>query len=541
MAGYVRLAAGTLINTLVASVVAGSLLFALGNDAQAQGKTVYLQKNTDARSFDPQKILGRSVTEIVAFTFDTLVTVEDDLSTVRDGLASSWSMSPDGLTYTFTLKDGLKFCDGKPITAKEVQASFARWMAPSTRSINKVVLGPLPEVVAIGDKTVEFRLKEPNAEFLLALTQPYAGIIDAAEAERMGEQFGVSGMNGSGPYCWDQWKPREEVSLKRNPHYHAGSAVYKTKGPVQVERVLFKIMPEDNARTAAMLTGQSDASYYVPWSALASIRKNPSFAVVRPRNFGFIAFVGIKTHRPLMELPVRQAMNYAIDRAAMVDQLYSGEADAAPFVVLPTFEGYNKAIEPKLPRYDLAVARKILDDAGWKPGPDGIRQRNGVRLAPVMIGYNTWRERLEAVQGMLREVGIDVVLQLTDTPVAVSRINTKDDFDMFGYYASYNSIGELLQKYFMPDQTVAPYAYAREQGKELGEAIVEGRRQIDRAKKDAFYDKAQMMVAEGFYWLPLTHERMLVVYNKTKVSGMLPHGMGGNGLYKGIDFAPAAK
>ncbi len=522
-----------------ASAVAAALMaFAPGAPAQAQEEVLYLQKNTDARTLDPQKLYGRTVVEIVALTLDTLVTIEDDLATIRDGLASEWSMSADGLTYKFTLKDGLKFCDGKALTAKEVESSFRRWLSPATKSANAVLLGPVSEIAATSERVVEFKLKEPYAEFLSAIASPYAGVIDAAEADRLGDQFGVTGMNGSGPYCWDRWKPREEISLKRNPLYKAGSAVYKTKGPVRADRVVFQIMPEENARVAALLTGQSHASYYLPWSAFADIRKRPDFEVSQPRNYGFIAFVGIKAHRPLMELPVRKAMNYAIDRAAIVEQLYAGEADPAPFIAASTFAGFNKAIESKLPRYDVKLANKILEDAGWKLGSDGIRQRNGTRLAPVLVGYNTWRERLEAVQGMMREVGIDLVLQLTDTPIAISRMNTKDDFDMFGYFASYNSIGELLQRYFISNQTLSPYNFDRQQGKELSDLVVSGRRELDADKRTALYGKAQEMIADNFYWLPLTHERMLVVHNKKKISGVLPHGIGGSGLYKGIDLAP---
>ncbi|MGA0593622.1 ABC transporter substrate-binding protein [Enterovirga sp. CN4-39] len=505
----------------------------------AQEKTVYLQKNTDARSFDPHKIISRSVGEILPFMLDTLVTVEDDLATIRPGLAEKWTVSPDGLTYSFALKQGLRFCDGRTLTADDVSATFLRWLDPATKSTNTVLLGPLSSVTAKDHSIVEFKLREPYADFLIQLASPYAGIIDAAEAKRLGDAFAVQTMNGTGPYCWKHWRPRDEIAMTRNPHYTWGAGPYDTKGPARVAGVVFKIMPEDNSRVAALLTGQSDASYYVPWSSIAEIRKDSRFEVSQPRAFGWIAFLGTKLHRPMMEPAVRKAMNLAIDREAIVEALYAGEADPARSAVSPRFNGYNKALEARLPRFDQAAARKILDDAGWRPGSDGIRAKNGVKLAPVLVGYNTWRERLEAVQGMLAEIGVDLKLELADTPVAVARMLSKDDFDLFGYFGSYSTVGEVLQKYFLPTEPVSPFFFAKEQGVEVATLITAGRRELDPAKRTEYFDRAQELVADGSFWVPLTHERMLVVSNKTRVTGLKPHGLAGNGLYKGLDFAPA--
>jgi ABC-type transport system substrate-binding protein len=96
-----------------------------------------------------------------------------------------------------------------------------------------------------------------------------------------------------------------------------------------------------------------------------------------------------------------------------------------------------------------------------------------------------------------------------------------------------------MQKYFLASEPVSPYRYAPEQGKEIDGLVTAARRELDKDKRNALYGQAQMLIAEGNFWMPLTHERMLVVYNKTKVSGVKPHGLTGNGLYKGLDFAPA--
>lgn len=505
--------------------------------ARAEQTTVNIQVSGDYRSYDPHKAIVSSVAESLFLLLDTLVTVEDDGATIRDGLAKEWTVSDDGLTYRFTLKDNLKFFNGKDLTAKSVEASFRRWQDPATKSINLVLMGPLNQVTALNEKTVEFTLTDPFLDFLIRLALPYAGIIDAEEALALGDQFAIATMNGSGPYGWDYWRSREARSFVRNPHYTWGTGVYTNKGPVKVDRVVMKVIPEENSRVAALLSGQSDISYRVPWNAIATIRKDPRFVVAQPREFGWLAFLGVKVHRPLMEPAVRKAMNLATDRGAIAETLYAGEADPARFPIKSSLEGYNKAIEPKLPKYDVAAAKKVLEDAGWRLGSDKVRVKNGVRLAPVLAAFGFWRDRVEAFQAMMAEIGIDLKLEIAEPAVQVGRILGKNDFDLWTYNASYQTVGDMLEKYFLTSETVSPYYYAPEQGKQISDLVVAGRKQNDRAKRDALFAQAQELIAEGNFFVPLVHERMVVVYNKAKVTGVKPHGTTGNGLYKCLDLA----
>lgn len=365
---------------IIAGMSGGVAALTLAKSASAQPAEIIIQRQSDFRGFDPHKVINRAVGESLPYLLDTLVTVEDDMMTIRDGLAKQWSVSPDGLTYRFVLKDNLKFFDGKPLTAQSVEASFGRWQDPATKSINLVILGPMEKVTAVDGAVVEITLREPYPEFLLRLAQPYCGIIDAEEARALGDKFGVNQMNASGPYGWGSWRPRDEQVLVRNSNYAWGCGVYSNKGPVKADRIVLKVMPEDNSRVASMMSGQSDISYFVPYAAIPDIRKDGRFEIVQPRAFGWIYFLGMKMHRPLMEPAVRRAMNMAADRAAMVDAFYFGEADPAYFPISAKFDGYSKAVESKLPKYDPAAARKILDEAGWLAGAGGVRMLSLIHI-----------------------------------------------------------------------------------------------------------------------------------------------------------------
>lgn len=519
---------------VAAACIAGSIASALPALAQAP---IVIQRKLEARTYDPHQIISSPIGEVLALLTDSLVAIDDDLKTITPLLAKSWTVSPDGKAYTFTLREDVKFCSGKAMTAKDVEATYSRWIAPETKSGNKIFVGPLQKVSATGPYTVTFELATPYSDFLTQMAQPYGGIINIDEVKALGDQFGTAHLDGTGPFCWDYWRPREEISMKRHDGYQWGPSFYENKAAPKVERLVLKLVPEENSRIASLTAGDSQISYVIPASGVKAFKANKSFAIAEPRNFGWVAFLGTKVHRPLMADPaVRKAMNMAMDRKLMVDALYYGEAEEAPFPVRKATADYDKALEPRLPKYDVAGARKILDDAGWKTGPDGVRVKEGVRLAPVVIAYDAWRETLEAAQGFAREIGIDMKLEIADTAITTTRITTKDDFDMWGYYGSYVNTAELLAKYFIAREPLAPYRFVPEKGTEIDAAIKAGREALTDADKAANYNKAQALVADAMYWVPLVHEKMLVIYNKTKVKGVRPHGLGGNGLYKALDL-----
>jgi peptide/nickel transport system substrate-binding protein len=503
----------------------------------AAGGTVIVERRLEARNYDPHQVINSAAGEILALVGDTLTGIEDDLKTLSPALAESWTISPDGKTYTFKLREDVSFCSGKPMTAKDVEATFTRWLDPATKSGNKGLIGPVQSVEATGPYTVVFHLSAPYADLLTQLAEPYASIINLDEVKALGDQYASKHFDGTGPYCWDYWRPREEISLTSHAGYKWGPTFYTNRGAPKVSRMILKLIPEENSRVASLAAGDSDISFTIPPSAMKQFRADPAFGIAEPRAYGWVGFMGMKVHRPLMaDLAVRKAINMAMDRSAVVDALYYGEADPAYFIVQPKTAGYDKAVESKLPKFDPESAKKLLDDAGWKLGSDGVRYKGKTKLSLVVIGYDAWREKMEAVQGFARDIGIEMKLEITDTPIAATRINTKDDFDMWAYYGSYVNMGEMLTKYFVSSEPVSPFRYAPEAGAAIDAAIKAGRESLSDDEKTKSFNQAQELIADGSYWAPIVHEKLFVIYNKKKVKGVEAHGLGGNGLYKAIDL-----
>lgn len=509
-------------------------------EASAQSNTVIIQRTNDSQTYDIHRILHRGAAEGLFMLTDTLVSIEDDLKTIHPLLAKSWTVSADGKTYRFALRDDVTFCDGKPMTAADVEATFARWKDPATRSSTVINIGPVTSVKAVDKYDVEMTLSEPFGELLMQLAQPYAGIIDVDTVKKLGDGFGVRGFNGTGPFCWESWRPADELVLRRHPTYHWGPEFYDNKGPALAERVIWKVVPEENSGIASILTGTTHITNVFPWSAIKQARANKNIAIVQPRAFAWTGFAGMRVARPLMSDPrVRRAIIMAVDQDAIVEAFYYGEADAAHFIANPNTPDYDKAVEAKLPRYDPAGAGKLLDEAGWLKGPDGFRYKDGVKLAPVLVGQDNtvWRERLEAIQGMLREVGIDLKLELWEPSVSFGKIG-RDDLDMWTLFASYASMGDIMTKYFPSKQHYSVFRNAPDKAAELVKLIEAGRSALTPQERFQNFSKAQTMIAEMSLWVPIAHERELIVYNKTKVTGVKPHSMSAAGLYKGLDLKP---
>lgn len=259
--------------TLFAAALVAPCFLAHALPALAQG-SVTIVREVDSNNYDPHKSTARGASEVLFMLADTLVSLDYDMATIKPGLAESWSVSDDAKTYTFKLRSDVAFCDGKKMTADDVVYSIKRWIDPATRSPVKWRAGPVDDVVAKDATTVEYRLKAPFSEMLYQLTQSFAVIVDKANVEALGNDFGVKGFNGTGPFCWVDWKPRNEMRMKKHAAYRWGPPIYENRGPAHLDEVVWKIAPEDNTRLAAVMTGQSQITQYVPYSGLSAVRAN---------------------------------------------------------------------------------------------------------------------------------------------------------------------------------------------------------------------------------------------------------------------------
>ncbi len=501
----------------------------------APPNTLIALREIDADNYDPARTTSQSAGWGIFMMADTLVSMDWDQKTIQPGLADSWTVSADGLTYTFKLHHGVTFCDGRPMTAKDVVYSITRWVDPATHSPSRWRAGQIDSITAPDDFTVVYRLKQPFSELLTQLTMYFASVVDQASVAKLGANFGVQGFNGTGPYCWASWTPREELVLTKHQGYDWGPPIYKNRSP-QIDKVIWRVMPEANTRLAAIQTGQADVTQDIPLFALPGLQHVPTVHLAQQSVYFWDNFIGFKIDKPVVSDPaLREAVNMAVDRRPIARAVFFGAGDPADAILNPETTDFDPATLKEQPAFDPKQAAQVLDDAGWKMGPDGVRVKDGQRASFTLYAIQTALNSgmAQAVQADLRRIGIDMHVQLWDATVAWGKLATQD-FDAFMMSYPYLSAADALSLYFPSANRPTPNRMNWVDA-DTDSWILGARTAVDPATRAKLIGEVQEKITKANVWVPLVRQQLWVVSSK-RVEGLRPHGIYGAALYKGLDI-----
>lgn len=523
------------MRTFIGGAIAGLFVWAMAWASAAQTLTV--MRNLDAPHYDPHRTSAGATGEIVHLLGDALVAIDPDLKTIHPLLAKSWDVSADGRTYIFSLRDDVSFCSGKKLTADDVVYSIKRAVDPEIKSPFAWRVGRVKDVRAEGPLTVAYELEAPFSELLVNLAMFQGIILNKENVEALGKDFGIKGFDGTGPYCWESWEPRNQLTMSRHAAYKWGPKPYANPGPVKFQKMVWKIVPEESARVAAMLSGQVDISRHMPHWSIADLRKAPNLQVSDPDAHFNTFYFGFKTSREQVADPrVRLAFNMAVNRREIVDALFFGNAIPATTFLHPNVLDFNPKTEPVLAKFDPEGAKKLLDEAGWTVGSDGFRQKEGKRLRPLLYGFAAGMSPkvAEAVQGYLRKIGVDMELQMWDATIVFAKMATQD-FDMWSISYPYTSAGEGMSLYFHSANRPTPNRMNWED-KDTDAWIEAGKAALTSEDRARYFGMVQERVTGAALWLPLVHDNIQLIANK-KVRGVKAHGFYGHAIYKGLDLS----
>lgn len=339
----------------------------------------------------------------------------DSAGRVRPHLVESEQVSPDGLTVTWKLRSGIKFHDGTPFDAEAVKWNFERKI--SKRQIQYGLL-PFKSIDAVDDLTVRVILSRtaPNLHSILTMGNM------AMYSPRFTLQVGDDGVKlramGTGPFILEEFRPQQMLRVKRNPNYWQ-------KGLPYLDEIVYRVADDINTRATMLAAGDVDIAREVSFPDAARFKTMPGFKVLE--QVGSRQYcIYINTRRPLVnDARVRQALNYAVDKDAIIRTVLLGNGRrATAWLFGPNVSGFTPT--EGYP-YNPERARALLEEAGWRVGPGGIRQRDG---QPLRLIYVTRKggapgdfEIAEQVQGMLRAVGVDVNLVVHDSATLLARLN----------------------------------------------------------------------------------------------------------------------
>jgi peptide/nickel transport system substrate-binding protein len=354
--------------------------------------------------------------------------------------------------------------------------------------------------------------------------------------EALGKDYGIKGIDGTGPWCFESWQPRTEIVLKRHDAYKWGPSMYQNKGPVKFEKLSIKIVPEDSSRVAAMMGGQFDVTHQIPIAFIQQVKAAPNLNVQEALPNFQLMYYGYKTTRPMVaDVRVREAMNIAINRAEIVKGIMLGNAEPAYTFIDPKALDFADSTKGII-KEDAERAKKLLDDAGWKVGSDGIREKDGMKLAPrVLYTQVAYFPRVsEAIQGYMRKIGIDWKIVGYDSTIAPAEM-AKQDYELWTVTFPYISAGDLLNFYFDSKNMPAPNRMNWNDAK-TDEYLKMGRASLTEADRAKYYALAQQRVTEEHLWMPVMNIAMYTTSLK-KLKGVRPHMLYQNTFYKGLDYS----
>ena len=517
----------------------GALFFAAGLavPATVEAQTLNMMRAIDAPHFDAQRTTWAPTADIVNMIQDTLVALDWDGKTPIPYLARSWDISPDGKTYTFHLRDDVTFCSGKKFTAEDVVYSFQRLKDPATKAPYAWRAGDIKEVRTADPYTVVYELKEPYSEQLLQLTMFTNVIHNKESVEKLGKDYGVAGVDGTGPWCFVSWQPRTEILLKRHDAYRWGPAMYQNRGPVKFEKLVIRIVPEDSSRMAAMMSGQFDFTNAFPVQFLPQAKAAPMLEVQEVKPSLLLAYYGFKITREMVsDRRVREAMSIAIDRAEIAKGSLFGVSEPAFTYVNPDALDFAPATKG-IVKEDVERAKRLLDEAGWRPGSDGIREKDGIKLAPKVYYTSVggmYTRAQEAMQGYMRKIGIDWRLQPWDSTIAAAKMG-EQDYEIWTVTVPYLSAGDLMSLYFDSRNIPTPNRmnWKDEQTDEL---LARAKAALSGEERARNYMLVQERVMAEHLWIPVANVSFYTVTNK-RLKGVRPHMLYANTFYKGLDLS----
>ncbi|MCE5208729.1 MAG: ABC transporter substrate-binding protein [Chloroflexi bacterium] len=425
---------------------------------------------------------------------------------IEPELAESWEMSEDGLTFTYYLRKDLKFCDGSPITPEDWLWSLERARNPEN-GIWSFTLEYVDTITADEEKVV-FTLKEPYVPFMYSPTLFNAVVMPKAQVEAAGgwENFMLHPC-GAGPFIMKEWIKGDKMILEKNPYYWDAANV-------KLDEIILKFIPDDNARIMALQAGEVDAINYPPFSRVAELEADPNIEVLKFPVGQIVQVIPNHRNAPLNDVRVRQALNYAIDRQALVDNVTFGLGIPAT-TYRPAGTLYFNDSLVGWP-YDPEKAKALLAEAGY---PDGFT----IKL-DVVTGREQQMQYGTMLQAMFADIG--VTLEIEPQEGGINRQNYWDGNFQLHAAAWTDDIPDPSQhtNYAVVYDTIQSYHsdYNNAEIQELAKAALT---EQDPDKRKAMYWRIQEIHNEDAAFIPLWSEP-LVVAVRNNVEGFQQSNLG---------------
>ncbi|MCX7793756.1 MAG: ABC transporter substrate-binding protein [Thermodesulfovibrionales bacterium] len=463
-----------------------------------QEGAIYFRLNSNPTTLDPGLIVDVSGAGIAAKLFNGLVRLDHKLQIVPD-IAERWTVSEDGKTYTFHIRKGVTFSNGREVTAQDFKYSFERILSPRFKSPNTWVLdkidgaedflkGRAEDVKGIeveGKYILKLKLKEPFSPFLGLLTMTAAYVIPEEEASR--PDFATNPV-GTGPFILKRWSHNNELVLERREDYF--------EGPAYVKKIIYRIIPEDLTAITEFELSNIDV-LSLPASALKKYTKHDEKKNWLISHTGLnIYYLGINCSKAPLDNPlIRKAIAHAIDRERILKTIYEERGVLADGIVPP---GLRQWSAPQTINYEPERARELIKISGY----------NGEPLVFYVTQDQEVIDIAEVIQEYLRKAGLNVkIRQLEWSAYKEALIKGEEHLFWLSWWADYPDPENFLFPLFHSSNRGAKGNRTMYRNPEVDKLIEIGQRTVDIKRRPALYERAEELIMNDLPLIPFWHKK----------------------------------
>ncbi len=488
---------------------------------------IYLRLSSNPTTLDPAHIVDVTGGSIAAKLFNGLVRINENLDVGPD-IAESWSLSKDGLTYRFRLRQGVAFSNKRYVAARDFKYSFERILNPSTRSPNTWVLDKiagandymsgrvdsLRGVRVIDDHILEIRLARPFSPFLYLLTMPAAYVVPEEEIRRLGPDFSFQPV-GTGPFLLREWQNSRTLRLERKDDYF-------DKKPA-VKGLVYRIISEDLTAMTEFELGNIDV-IAIPSSHFRKFMEDPKWIRYIHTVKGINTYyLGMNCSRPPFDRHgIRRAVSHAIDRNKLLANFYENRGRPASG---PVPDNLRKWKNPKAYGYDPETAKDLIEK-------EGLEYR-------VINFYVTADQEVvdmaEFIQAYLNKAGLRVSIKQLEWSAYKEAINRGEpDLFWLSWWADYPDPENFLFPLFHSSNFGPAGNRTRYSSREADRLIELGQAEPDEKRKNVYYQKAERLIVKDAPWVFFWHKTDYIVA-QPYVKGLKPYSV--YSMDKGIDMS----
>lgn len=505
---------------LLLALISGALASCSSSSGPSEGgATLIYGRGGDANTLDPINTdIGEAV-KVIVNVFDTLVTYDEKTLELTPGLAKSWEHSEDGLTWTFHLRDGVKFHDGTDVDADAVVFSIERLI----QETNPTVYDParpyqshyksIRAVRATDRSTVAFELNGPSAVFLQNMAMFPASVVSPTAVKKRGKQFATEPV-GSGPFRLARWKRDQQIVLEANPQYWDGKPA--------LDRVVFVPIADAVTRVQQLKQGGIHIAEDLPPAELDAMVGQPGIVIQEQIGLN-VGYLSLQTEKPPLDKPkVRQAIARAIDKAELAKVVYSGHARPAVNMVPPAMWGHHNELADN--PFDVAEAKRLMDEAATEGGftlPVNLSLAVMSQPRPYMqmpLPTATF------IKDSLAKIGIEVTVDQRPINQHFEFVMAgKHELGLAGWTTDNADPDNFLYSLLDPDN-ISEHGnnLSRYRNEEVHQLLLNAQRELDEAKRLAMYHRVQELVVADVPVVPLVHAEIRLA-QRDAVTGYTLH------------------